>query len=338
MNIGIALVIVCAVGGIATPVRADESMESVNVAGYVSTTIKHGENVIGLPKKASGEHHTLVDIVPMLEDGDKVQYDDGFEIRWAEVIDDADGIRHAFDEDLNSYVDDRKLPSIGDRQILMVRRLSKEETQIPLSGTFDMEMPLRPSDFVVEPAPLDKIKIDRSIIDSLTASVTITNKVQVPFATVVSKKFDIVLKDGSRLRVMVDPRTQIIVDAQSEKPISISTSDIARFEEIGKGGDVPSGEKASKLELPKVAAEVAAKSKNYNIAQSVREAVIGTLWDAEDVSGSLIRWGIVTLVLGLIAKIGDLLWGCLLGKVKWLFVLAWNKKWLLIYWLRRIFR
>ena len=316
-------------------VLADSDVASGEIVGYVSSTVRPSENVIGLPTKVGGGEYTLGDVAQLLSDGDKVQYDDGFRKQWAEIYEDADGVRHAFAEDLNSYLDDIELPSIGDRQILIVRRNSSESTTIPLVGAFDTDNPLHASDYTIEPAPLDKIKLDRKLVDSLTVQTVITNKVHVPFPTAVSKQFDIVLKDGRRLRVKVDPRTQLIVDAQTEMPVGISSSEIARFEEIGKEIGLPPSERASKDDLPKVAADVSAKSRNYNITEAIRETVIGTLWDADDKTGTLIRWIVVTLVIGFISKIGDLLWGGVLCG-GWRYIkFLWNRKWLVLFWAKR---
>lgn len=308
-----AIITIAALVGVFAVFPDCEALESGNIVGFFSSPARQGDNVLAVPPKVGGGLYTLGEMAPSLQEGDRVQYGDEFNQHWAEIHECDDGERHAFSEDGNSLVDEIELPSMWGRQLLFIRRPPGNSDPITLSGEFNEDNPLQPSSYSVESAPLDKLKLDRSLVDSLTVpkTITITNKVQVPFPTVISKQFDIVMKDGRRLRVKVDPKTQLIVDAQSEKPINISSGDIASFEEVGKDADIPQNERASKEEVPKVAADVKAKSKNYNLALTVREAVIGSLWDSEDVSGTFLRWGVVTLVLGFVSKLGDIIWSCI---------------------------
>ena len=332
-----AIIAAAAFIGIFTVFPDCEAIESGNIVGYVSTPVKQGENVLGLPPKVGGGRHTLGEIATTLEDGDLVQYGDEYDKRWAEICECEDGRRHAFSEDDNSLVDDVEVPSMGDRQILSVRRKCDNSNPITLSGEFESGNPLNIVGYVSGPAPLNKLKLNKSLVDSLTVpkTITITNKVHVPFPTVIAKQFDIVMKDGNRLRVKVDPRTQVIVDAQTEKPIGVSSGDIARFEEVSKDADVPQEERASKSDMSNVAAEVRAKSSDYHLIQTLREAVIGSLWDSKDVPGSLIRWGIVTLVVSFISKLGDIAWGWFFNLISRLLCLVGRKSRFTIRWLFR---
>ena len=292
--------------GLAVPTVASGNIASDNVVGYMTTTIKHGENVIGLPTKVGEGGYVLSDITPMLIDGDRVLYEEGSDEQWAVIYEGEDGVRHAYVDGLYYLADDCELPSIGTRQILIVRRSSDEETTIPLSGEFNTNEPLLLNDYVIEPAPLDKLRLDKSLVDSLT----VTNTDQSAYQTIVSKQFALVLKDGTRLRVKIDPAKQIIVDAKTDQPLGISSGEIEQFGVIGDEPDVPLDEKMTKSDISKITADVSAKSRGYNTVSAIRSFVIGELWDKDHPIKSILIWFTVSLSIGFFLKLIDNFWGC----------------------------
>ena len=307
-----------------------QNIESQNIVGYESTTIRHGDNSFVMPAHVAFGEYTIRDVVGKLNGGDKVLYKDGFSHDWATILEDEYGVHHAYADDLTTIVDDQPLPVLGGKQILRVHRASGTESTISLSGSFDEESPA----FNSEAAPLEEIKLDRDVVDSLV--VTVTNKVTLPFKTVISKQFDIVLKNGQRMRVKVDPRTSVIVDASSGLPVNIGSEEIAKFELVKDDDTVPDNEKAEKKDITKVAANVANKARGYNIQKALRDGVVGSLWDGNDVKGSVIRWLIVTLAVGCVAKTGDLIWTFIFLYSRKILSCGFDKFWLIGYWLRRL--
>ena len=304
-------------------------IQSENIVGYETEMIRHGHNTIVMPENVAFKEHAVKDVLRQLKEGDRVLYKDGFQNSWGLVLQGDDGQLHAYEGETDKVVDECPLPVLGGRQVLTVYRESYDVSNVSVSGAYDETA----SAFVSDAAPLDKIRLDKDIVDSLT--VTITNKVTLPFKTVISKQFDIVLKDGRRLRVKVDPRSSLIVDAESELPVNIGSEEIANFELIKDDGKASGIQKAEKKDITKIAANVASKSRGYNIQRTLREAVIGSLWDGSDVQGSIVRWMVVTLALGCIAKVGDLCWTFFFGLLVKIFICAVRKFWLVGYWMSR---
>ena len=320
------------IGGLLTHFCAGNYIESGNVVGYEQETIRHGHNTIVMPENVAFKEHTVKDVLRQLKEGDRVLYKDGFQNSWALVLQGDDGQLHAYEGETHNVVDEYPLPVLGGRQVLTVYRESYDVSNVSVSGAYGETAPA----FVSDAAPLDKIRLDKDIVDSLT--VTVTNKVTLPFKTVISKQFDIVLKDGRRLRVKVDPRSSLIVDAESELPVNIGSEEIAQVELVKDHGKAVGLRKAEKKDITKIAANVASKSRGYNIQRTLREAVIGSLWDGRDVQGSIVRWIAVTLVLGCIAKVGDFCWTFFFGLLVKIFICAVRKFWLVGYWMRRFSR
>ena len=277
------------------------------MAGYMKATLKRGDNTVGMPRKMCGEPQLVEDVIQGLVDGDAILVEDQFgEQHWGRVIDEGEEEKHVYIDDRDEPVDDWKLASIAGEQVLKVKRQQDVTTDAPLSGEFSVEVPLQLPEYTGE-APLSKIRIGKETAKNLQAEVTITNRVTVPFPTSVPKKFEMILKDGRRIVVQVDPNTRLIVDATTGKPVNVGAAEIKGFTEI-KGDDIPKSEKADAEDILPVVKDVAKGTSDYDIRKAVSEGVIGAAWDSEHKWQSIL-WGLVVVgVLSLINKLFDKFW------------------------------
>ena len=294
--------------------RAD--VTSCNTVGYLNASIKRGDNTVGMPQKVNGGAQLVEDVIQGLVDGDAILVEDQFgEQRWGRVIEEGEE-KHVYVDDRDEPVDDWKLPSIAGEQVLKVKRQLDMTSDAPLSGEFSTEVPLQLPEYTGE-APLSKIKVGKETARKLQAEVTITNRVTVPFPTSVPKKFEMILKDGRRFVVQVDPDTRLVVDAATGRPVNVGAAEIEAFGEI-KGGDIPKAEKAESAEIRPIVKEVAQGATDYDFRKAIREGIIGAAWDSDHKWQSILCWLVIVAVLSFLNKIFDWGWGWVLKGLGWL--------------------
>lgn len=294
-------------------------IESGNVVGYQTQEIRRGINTVPLPRQINhySDKMTLADALKQfgtdaLVEGDEILALDGIgNEEWGTLVEDEEGVLRPVSPsggDLSNWL----LPYFGGDFLLKIRRTEEETTHMALPGEFDLEQPINLSTYVPT-ISLSKIKLERGDRERFT--VTVTNRVDIPFPTLIPKKFEVVTKDGRRIRAFVDPRSRLIVDAETKRPINIDVSDIKSFSEL-KDSQVPADERMTSTELKEITKDVAEASTLRSLIRAVWREIFGTLWNADRPWYSISAWALATGGLVLVQLLWSAFW-TMLARMIW---------------------
>lgn len=292
-----------------TAYRNAFGMSSENIVGYQAQDIRRGINTIVLPKQINSvdDSMTMEEVLSRfgtdsLLEGDEVLALDGIgNEEWGILLENEEGELRPFSSsggDLSNWF----LPKFGGDTYLKIRRFEDVSTRMAVSGEFDLDRPVNLPSYIPD-VPLEKLQLPRDTAERLI--VTATNKVSLGFQPIVCKKFDVILKDGRRILSIVDPSTRLVVDAKTQLPIRVATSDIIGFDEI-KDSSVPDGEKVSRTEIKGISVNVGKQAHKYDVRRAFREGLIGAVWDDENPKRSVLCWVLVSGVVTLCGKIWEL--------------------------------
>ena len=275
--------------------------------GYYTVTLKQGDNTYPLPEMVGGNPHRISEYLSQLVSGDRVFVESPqHEQDWA-TIDDALGENHAW-AGANGIVDDWVMPSFGGTQMLKVIRERNVETSVPVAGAFNPDLLPQFPDYSTE-IPLAKMKLNPSTVVGLQT--TITNETGKASASVASKPFDIILKDGKRIKAKIDSKARVIVDSETSKPLDIDVRAIDRFATIEDSG--ATDERVERHQLDAVARDIKKEADAFDRTAMFRAALFGTVWDSEHKIQSVASWFLGLSILSLINTLLGWLW-CWIAK------------------------
>lgn len=286
-------------------------MDSGNIVGFQTQEIKRGINTVSLPRQINQDTDRMTVAaalkqfgVSALVEGDEVLALDGIgNEEWGILEKDDDGALRPISPsgiDLSNWL----LPCFGGDFLLKIRRAEDEVTKMSLPGEFDIDCPINLSTYVPT-ISLSKIKLERRDGDMLPA--VITNRVDIPFPTLIPKKFDVVTKDGRRIRAFVNPESRLIVDAKFQKPIDIDVSEIKSFSQL-KDSQVPADERMTQTELREMTKVVSEASVSGGLIQAVRKGMFGVLWNDERPWCSIGAWALATGGIALVQLVWNAFW------------------------------
>ena len=287
-------------------VSSANEITSENQVGYEVVSLKKGESRIFLPPKPSGQLVSLSEFLDMgaLKIGDsvKVQSQSG-EVMLAKVIE-KNNKKHGFVSGVDGCVDSWILPFEGARQILDVYRTDDVVTKVTRSGEYGYGN-VKPEVYPVHYSgvPVGELKISKATAVALQGDKP-TTPPKINFPTMIPKKFEMILKDGSRHLVMVNSKTRILEDAKSGVPVNVDIGDISGFSEATTNS-VEQTERADEKEVAAVAKEVSKAAKDYDTWQAIRKGIVGEVWDSVHPWKSVITAVVVIGVIQLIGKAWD---------------------------------
>lgn len=285
-------------------VRANADVLNANIVGYQTITLKCGDNTYPLPKTIADNPHRLKDYLSQLLDGDRVLVEGPLHDQvWAEVIEYGDG-KHAYPEHYDGLADDWELPSLGGVQMLKVRRERRDCSSVSVAGEFQSDVPLQFKTYSTE-IPLPKVKLTPTTVESLQTVITNSGNISTP--TTVSKLFEIVLRNGRRIKAKVDQRTRVLVDAMTNEPINVDVGEIDYFSEINDAR-VPNAEKVERAQLQKIVTEIKKEADDFDRKKMFRDALFGALWNSDHWPSMVGVWLLTLGVLAFVNKFWNMFW------------------------------
>lgn len=288
-------------------------ISSENRVGFEVILLKKGVSRITLPPQPSGQLVCLSNFLDsaafLIGDSVKVQSPSG-DVVLAKIVEE-NGKKHGVVNGIGGYVDGWLLPIDAERQVLDIFRNVDVTTEVTRSGQYGYVDDIK-SD--VYPVSYSGVSVEDLQISKKTAnSLQSDERIKVPkinFPTMIPKKFEMIYKDGTRRLVMVDPKTRMLLDAKTNKPINADIGDIAGFAETFTNS-VKRAERASEQEVAAVAKEVSKAAKDYDTWQAVRKGIVGEVWDPKHPWKSVVTAVAVIGVIQLTSKMWDLLFGIL---------------------------